>query len=313
VLVAIAIVATRGEDLSISAVLDPPPVDPDFSVVELGDKYSALGVDIAAGADSCERQEPQEEQAELVTCSYAQLEVSFTTYDSEGALDQARAEVEEQAAAADYDVNDANPSDTGRFHLVSDDSLDTTWMYWDSTSALQSGYITDTTDELPTQVANAFFDQRHARDATRVFPGPVPPFESPALWEMAEYYVGDQVSGSSVTDCRTGKEYPGDAEAVVCFDGDYRVHFYVKSSRITFGKERAIYEQYALSNEPWNWFQRLGLEHDYPVSGRLLTYLHPDDGDATVFWNNDALLITGFIFGPSPMVSPVEAYWRNGE
>jgi len=72
--------------------------------------------------------------------------VLFATYVDEPALDDARSGIEDEAEAQTYEIDAANAQDAGTWHLVSDPTLNETWMYWDSTEALQSAYVSDTTD-----------------------------------------------------------------------------------------------------------------------------------------------------------------------
>jgi hypothetical protein len=283
--------------------------DPEFAVSELGSTYSALGSDIAAGADSCARVQPEEGQTELVNCTFSQLDVEFVTYADQAALDAARTALQDDTASQNYDLENSKTADTGHFHQASDPTLDVTWMYWDSTPALQSAYVTDTPDELPLEAANAFFDQRRATDATRVFPDPVAPFKSPQLWEMAQDYVGDQVNGNKVSGCSKAELYDGDLEAVSCVDGDFTVFFYQKESLETFESERSEISQGSVSDVPWNWFA--GKDSDYPTSGRLIK--KRVEGESLVYWDDLGLLGTGYIYGPGDKFPPSEKYWETGE
>jgi hypothetical protein len=316
VIAIIAVIATSGGD-SPEADDDPTSptkptdtaVDPTFSVDDLATTYGALGSTIDAGAESCERSEPEEDETEVVTCTYEQLEVVFTTYTDEAALDDTRSDIEEEASAQSFDLDHAKTSDTGTFQMVSDTTLDVTWMYWDSTEALQSAYVSDTIDDLPSRAANAFFDQRGEADATRVFPEPVAPFESPALWEMAEDYVGDQVDGSSVTGCQTSELYDGDVEAISCVDDDYTLFFYLKEDMEALEAERELIATDSVSDTTWNWFK--DKDADYPTSGRLIK--RRTEGKAVVYWDESGSLITGYIYAPDSKLGPATDYWVNGE
>ena len=326
VVAVVAIVATSGdEEGNPQAETTTEPVDPSddvttpvddeeeldsqFAVSELSTSYSALGSEIAAGADSCGRVEPEEGQTELVTCSFSQLDVEFVTYADQAALDAARSTIQDDTASQTYELESSKTADSGHFHMASDPTLDVTWMYWDSTSSLQSAYVTDTPEELPLEAAKAFFDQRRATDATRTFPEPVAPFKAPALWEMAQDYVGDQVKGNKVTGCSKADVYDGDLEAVSCVDGDYTVFFYAKESVDALESERADVSDGSVSDVPWNWFA--GKESDYPTSGRLIK--KRVEGDAVVYWDDLGLLGTGYIYGPGDKFPPAEAYWESGE
>jgi hypothetical protein len=283
--------------------------DPTFSADDLATGYSALGTKVDSGADECERAEPEDGQVELVRCTYSQLEVVYTTYVDEAALEEARSGIAEEASSQTYELDSEKDNDAGHFRLASDPALDETWMYWDSTDALQSAYVSDTTSDLPSRAAQTFFDQRGQADATRLFPEPVAPFESPALWEMAQDYVGDQVKGSSVTDCQPSKLYAGDVEGIKCDDGDYTLFFYVRQSPASLEEERENVSKDAQSDTTWNWFK--GEEASYPSSGRLIKT--KTDGQAVVYWDDTGLLVTGYIYGPTDRMRPVVDYWSDGE
>jgi hypothetical protein len=283
--------------------------DPTFSPEELTESYSALGEKVGEGADSCERSEPEDGQSELVRCTYSQLEVLFATYVDESALEDARSGIEEEATAQTYEIDTAKEDDSGTWHRVSDPTLDETWMYWDSTDALQSAYVSDTTDDLPTRAADTFFDQRGAADATRVFPDPVAPFESAALWEMAQDYVGDQAGSRAVADCEPSKLYEGDLESISCTDGDYTMFFYLKDSIESLDAERETVGEGSVSDTTWNWFR--GKAASYPTSGRLIKTVVDDQ--AVVYWDDTAQLLTGYIYGPTKKMKPVVNYWADGE
>jgi hypothetical protein len=321
----VAIVATSGDDEDPQVETTTEPVDPsddvttpagdqdeldpEFAVSELSTTYSALGSEIAAGADSCGRVEPEEGQTELVTCTFSQLDVEFVTYADQAALSAARSAIQDDTASQTYELESSKTADSGRFHLASDPTLDVTWMYWDSTSALQSAYVTDTPEELPLEAAKAFFDQRRATDATRTFPQPVAPFKAPALWEMAQDYVGDQTNGNKVTGCSKAKLYEGDTEAISCVDGDYTIFFYAKESVDALESERSKVSEGSISDVPWNWFA--GKDSDFPTSGRLIK--KRVDGDPVVYWDDLGLVATGYIYGPGDKFPPAENYWESGE
>jgi hypothetical protein len=283
--------------------------DATFSPTELTESYSALGEDVGEGADRCERSEPEDGQSELVRCTYSQLEVLFATYVDEPALDDARSGIEDEAEAQTYEIDAANAQDAGTWHLVSDPTLNETWMYWDSTEALQSAYVSDTTDDLPSRAAPTFFDQRGASDATRVFPEPLAPFESAALWEMAQDYIGDQADSAAVADCKTSRLYEGDVEGVTCTDGDYTLFFYQKDSADSLDAERERVGEDAVSDTTWNWFR--GRAASYPVSGRLISTRVK--GRAVVYWDDTGQLLTAYVYGPDQRLKPVMDYWGDGE
>jgi len=280
-----------------------------YTPQQLTESYSALGEKVGEGADACERSEPENGQSELVRCTYSQLEVLFVTYVAESALEDARSGIEEEAAAQAYGLDMAEEDDAGVWHLVSDPGLDETWMYWDSTDALQSAYVSDTTDDLPSRAAQAFFDQRGATDATRVFPDPLAPFESAALWEMAKDYVGEHAGSSEVDGCDTSKRYEGDVESVTCTDGDYTLYFHQKGSIESLETEREEVSDDAVSDASWNWFR--GEPASYPTSGHLVKTVVDDQ--AVVYWDDTGQLLTAYVYGPDKRMIPVVDYWEDGE
>jgi hypothetical protein len=296
-----------------SAATAPTPTeetfDPAFSPQELTESYPALGDQVGAGADSCERGKPEDGQSELVRCTYSQLEVLFATYVGESALEDARSGIEEEAAAHTYELDVAKEDDAGTWRLVSDPALNETWMYWDSTDALQSAYLSDTTADLPSRAARTFFDQRGASDATRVLPDPLAPFESAALWEMAKDYVGEQAGSSEVDDCERSRRYEGDVESVTCTDGDYTLFFYQKDSIESLEAEREDVSDEAVSDTSWNWFR--GEPASYPTSGHLVKTVV--DEQAVVYWDDTGQLLTAYVYGPDKRMNPVVDYWAGGE
>jgi hypothetical protein len=182
-------------------------------------------------------------------------------------------------------------------------------MYWDSTDALQSAYVSDTTDHLPSRAAQTFFDQRGATDAARAFPDPLAPFESAALWEMAKDYVGEQAGSSEVDDCERSRRYEGDVESVTCTDGDYTLFFYQKDSIESLEAEREDVSDDAVSDTSWNWFR--GEPASYPTSGHLVKTVV--DEQAVVYWDDTGQLLTAYVYGPDKRMNPVVDYWAGGE
>jgi len=288
---------------------EPGDVDPQISLDEVEAAYSSLGASLIDGASACERLEPGEGQAEVVTCTYQHLDVVLTTYEDADTLQARRGSVAEDAEAVEYLFESSLLSDTGEFYALRDADVDDSWMYWDSTPGLTSGYVQATATELPHKAAFTWFDQRHATDASRPFDEPAAPFKSEQMWELAKDYLGDEVVREAVASCGRAKVYDGDVDAVSCTLDGYFLYFYTKVNEEALLDERARARDGAVDpDETWTWFVDSD-EYAYPVTGGLAKSRR-DDKSVQVYWDDTALLVTAYIISDGPdSLRDATSYW----
>lgn len=283
---------------------DAPSGEPDQAVEAstLASTYATLGSAVADDVDECADAGTSDDTAQKVKCYYRDLEVVYTTWADGASLTRRRdrllAELEEGGGVAE-----SSTSGQGTYLLLSDEDKDVTWLYWDSTETLQSGYLEAPRSQLSAQGARDWFDQRGSDAAVRVLPVDVPePFSSPFLWELAEPYVGDSTDLCERVD-RTNtpmdREPLDIAERIECRGGKYSYYF------IELGNESSLEDTrgYALEDaqeagDSGTWSRNGDDVYGYPVTGEWIDSYKPNSSLPQVYFDVAAHDIYGFVRGP---------------
>ena len=319
--VGVVIVVTNQGDDSPSGTDDtsgPPsdgPAEP-VTASTLGAAYATLGSAVGEDVDDCTDAGAEDAVEEQVRCRYRALEVIYTTWADEAGLTRRRDELLAELREGG-DVTESSASEQGTYLLMSDADKDVTWLYWDSTEALQSGYLEAPWSQLSAQGARDWFDQRASDAAVRVLPPDVPePFSSPFLWELAEPYVGDATG-----DCRRkdrvmtppGREPADIAERVECTGGEY-TYFFIRLGSGTSLEDirRYAYEDAQSDGDSGTWSRNRDDVNGYPMTGRWIESYKPNSSIPQVYFDVEALDVYGFVRGPDGAdPGEVHDYWEE--
>jgi hypothetical protein len=287
----------------------PAPGTP-VSRTELATTFASLGSTVGADVDACELLAAEPGATERVRCRYGHLRVVYTTYADADAFTEARAEREAALEALDAETAESRISDRAAYLLAA--TADTTWLYWDAAEGLQSGYVSAKPARLSANAARNWFDQRGEGAAERVREPAVRPFGSPALWELARFYVGDQARGGRVRGCVDNPNPDPDFEQVQrvqCTDGAFELTF-VQVPEGGLAAAREHFGAPADSRITWDWLGQSELT--YPVAGDYyLTYT--DRGVPILYWDDGAQEVYGFVIPPDGDHARAEAYWSTGD
>jgi len=275
----------------------------------LANDYAALGSTVADGMDECAEGAPVAGAEQRVTCRYHTLDVAYTSWNDQSALRRERSRLIALADSGGDIVEKSTSDDGATYLLMSDQAQQITWLYWDSSTALQSGYLEAPWSRLSAQGARDWFDQRGSTDAARVFPFDVPsPFTSPALWEFASAYVNaDEAGGCTRNDdpiTPAGHEPFDIEERVECAtSGGYTLFFILLGDGTTMAdsRERA-FEDTRGTQDPdtlsGSWSRNRGDVYGYPVAGRWIDSYKPFEEFAQIYFDVEALNMYGFLRGP---------------
>ena len=269
--------------------------------------YAALGSTVADGMDQCFDGAAVAGASERVTCRYDVLDVVFTSWTDASALQRERDRLAAQADGAA--LIEESTSDTATYLLLSDRARQVTWLYWDSATTAQSGYLEAPWSRLSAQGARDWFDQRGSADASRVFPFDVPsPFASPALWEFASAYIDAEDAGACVRNddpvTPAGHEPFDIEERQECpVASGFTFFFILLGDRTTMAdsRERAL-EDTRGSQDPdtlsGTWSRNRGDVYGYPVTGRWIDSYKPFEDFAQTYFDVAELNMYGFLRGP---------------
>ena len=253
---------------------------------DVAKRYAALGTDITDSLNSCKSVNAPVGQTERLTCTFSEGTLALSTYETSAGLQDAREETVNVETGHRYSEQTSGVFFSQTLEKGND------FVYWDDNSAMQSATYEATDNAADIEEVESLSAQFMRVDARIAFPTSV---EDDGLKELLTTFSLSNCNRQQTTD-------PGELEEHICEEAGFDVVAVRAASTSELEKYRQTQVETGGASQPWS-------IRDGPTEGQKISWIHPDDKLARIYWDDDSCVCFLVAISDSDDLETLEKWW----